>query len=307
MKNTHLEHPEDEILTKGILGFKNVIRFFKESDSKLSVKYDGSPAVVWGTNPENNRFFVGTKSVFNKKKILINYTHNDIEINHGHKPELASVLHVCLDKLPKIFGVYQGDFIGFGNKNTFTPNVITYKFPSDIDKSIVFAAHTSYDGNKMSEMNASFGTSFYIREENFDVKFLNTNAHNISRDIGTNLLFNIASLVSNFVEFPEENEGKEIKIIINKYIRDGKKLNPKELSKDTGESLNLFRLYNLLIYIKKRIMQDISAEEEVDCYINACKSNHEGYVMSNKYGTFKLVDRFVFSHANFTIQKSWKK
>ena len=80
MKNKHLNHPEDAILLEGREGLYKVLSFFKDKNSILSVKYDGSPAVVWGINPENKKFFVGTKSVFNKIKIKINYTHYDIEI-----------------------------------------------------------------------------------------------------------------------------------------------------------------------------------------------------------------------------------
>ena len=72
MKNTHLEHPEDAILNDGRDGAKNVLRFLKDRNSKLSVKWDGAPAIVWGTCPFRRQFFVGTKSVFNKKKIKIN-------------------------------------------------------------------------------------------------------------------------------------------------------------------------------------------------------------------------------------------
>ena len=66
MKNTHLEHPEDSILT----GDLTVLDWFIEPGA-LSVKIDGAPAVVFGTNPANGKFFVGTKSVFNKVKIKI--------------------------------------------------------------------------------------------------------------------------------------------------------------------------------------------------------------------------------------------
>ena len=43
MKNIHLEHPEDTILT----GDLSVLNWFT-ADSTLSVKIDGSPAIVWG-------------------------------------------------------------------------------------------------------------------------------------------------------------------------------------------------------------------------------------------------------------------
>ena len=62
MKNTHLQHPEDSILS----GDLSVLDWFLAED-ELSVKIDGAPAIVWGTNPQTKNFFVGTKSVFNKK------------------------------------------------------------------------------------------------------------------------------------------------------------------------------------------------------------------------------------------------
>ena len=64
MKNTHLEHPEDSILT----GDLSVLDWFL-SDGEISAKIDGAPAIVWGTNPATGKFFVGTKSVF--KVILL--------------------------------------------------------------------------------------------------------------------------------------------------------------------------------------------------------------------------------------------
>ena len=74
MKNTHIEHPEDSILT----GDLSVLNWFI-AKSNISAKIDGAPAIVWGTNPANGKFFVGTKSVFNKVKIKINHSHEEID------------------------------------------------------------------------------------------------------------------------------------------------------------------------------------------------------------------------------------
>ncbi len=66
--------------------------------------------VAVGTNPENGRFFVATKSAFNKNP-KINYTHEDIEKNHGHAPGLVEKLKAALTHLPKSTpkkGVFQG-------------------------------------------------------------------------------------------------------------------------------------------------------------------------------------------------------
>ena len=73
----------------------------------VTVKWDGAPAVFAGTNPENGKFFVATKSLFNKTP-KINYTNADIDRNHGGG--LADKLKVALANLKGlgIKGVLQG-------------------------------------------------------------------------------------------------------------------------------------------------------------------------------------------------------
>ena len=184
-KNTHLEHLEDDIINRGSQGGVNAINFLNSVRNMLagniggklnmSVKWDGAPAVFCGTNPENGKFFVGTKSVFNKTP-KINYTPTDIRRNHGG--ELANKLQVCLRELPKLGldGIYQGDLLFTrgdlkavaidGEKMiTFTPNTITYAVPagSDIAKRIARAKlgivfHTKYSGKTMSSLTAGFGS-----------------------------------------------------------------------------------------------------------------------------------------------------
>ena len=116
-KNTHLEHLEDSIINDGYQGGLASIEFLKSLRNMLtgssrrklnvSVKWDGAPAVFCGINPENGRFFVGSKSVFNVNP-KINYTQADIRKNHAGG--LVDKLSVCLKELPKlgIRGVVQG-------------------------------------------------------------------------------------------------------------------------------------------------------------------------------------------------------
>ena len=296
MKNKHLEHPEDVILTEGRQGLRNVLKFLKDRIGRLSVKYDGSPAIVWGTNPENGKFFVGTKSVFNKVRIKINYSHNDIECNHGDKPAVASILHMCFEKLPRVNGIYQGDFIGYGGTDTFRPNTITYKLPEVVEKAIVFAAHTSYSGDTIKDVDASFNNPSFLGN---DVEFLNTNAEFTSPDFRIAYLSTWLRLVSNFIKFPSRKEGEEIKVLINRYIREEKELDPIELSKETGYSVSFFNLYNEIIRIKEELMENIEAKANIECSLG----EHEGFVMSNEYGTWKLIKRRKFSYANFNRQR----
>lgn len=314
MKNKHLEHPEDSILNKGREGALSILKFLKDKNSTLSVKYDGAPAIVWGINPENERFFVGTKAVFNKREkyIKINYTHHDIEVNHGNKPNVASILHLCLDHLPRIDGVYQGDFIGYGGTDTYKPNVIEYSFHKErITKfDMVFAQHSHYRGDykTLKDLTVQYNMPYTVCGGN--TYFVNITAEREYRALGLDLLLGLAEAAVKFVKFPTEEEGKKIKIAVNKFIREGRDLIPSELSKETGYHANLFHLYNFIREIKHKLMEGIKTFEDVTCvidYDNIGIVNHEGFVMSNQHGTYKLVKRNEFSYANFNADKSWSQ
>ena len=72
MKNLHMLHLEEHAFSEK--NFKYIVptmievnEYLRNSSSFLgflTIKYDGSPAVVFGYYED--RFFVGTKSVFNK-------------------------------------------------------------------------------------------------------------------------------------------------------------------------------------------------------------------------------------------------
>ena len=184
-KNKHLEHLEDQIIDNGSKGGQNAVNFLVairnmlagKSSRKvnMTVKWDGAPAIICGINPENGRFFVGTKSVFNKVP-KINYTSADIRRNHSGV--VAEKLSACLTYLRRIVtnGVYQGDLLfTSGDKSTqtidgesmitFTPNTITYAMPvnSNVGRKIASANlgivfHTKYSGKTMQDLRAGFGT-----------------------------------------------------------------------------------------------------------------------------------------------------
>jgi len=118
----HLTHIEDRPLQTGEHGLKHAIASLTKAhqhiksgqhSSQLTTKYDGSPAIVYGHHPKTGQFFVASKSAFNKTP-KINYSHEDIEKNHGHAPGLVSKLKTALHHLPKITpekGIYQGDMM----------------------------------------------------------------------------------------------------------------------------------------------------------------------------------------------------
>ena len=206
--NTHLEHLEDEIINGGVAGAKTAILFLKSlkdmlsgnSTSKLevTVKWDGAPAVFAGINPENGKFFVATKSLFNKTP-KINYTNADIALNHG-TGGLSDKLKVALKHLPELGmkGIFQGDIMftkdDLAQENidgvsslTFTPNTITYAVPDDsklastIRKSKIGVVwHTQYTGSTIADLSASFGVNANAFKKSKNVWFDDANLDNVS-------------------------------------------------------------------------------------------------------------------------------
>lgn len=207
-KNVHLEHIEDEVLNRGVSGARDAINFLQSlrdmlagsSQSKINVttKWDGAPAIFAGTNPENGKFFVGTKSVFNKSAKL-NYTDEDIDANHPGEG-LNVKLKAALKHLPKlgIKGVLQGDMmfvkgditrqtIDKQSYITFQPNTIVYAVPTNsilakkmLDAEVGVVFHTSYSGKAMADMKASFNIDIGYLKNTKDVWFRDASFTDVS-------------------------------------------------------------------------------------------------------------------------------
>ena len=297
MKNTHLNHPEDCILT----GDLSVLDWFT-ADSTISVKMDGAPALVWGTNPANGKFFVGTKSVFNKVKIKINHSHEEIDANHEGK--VADILHVAFDYLPRTKSIIQGDWIGVGGSQEYRPNTITYKFPEVISEKIIIAPHTIYGGgDDLRNVSAAPLNSKLISTKKclFVQPEVSLNPHR--EDLEEVCQF--AKQMSTLCEFVSERKATQIKKELNACIREQRVIDADEIAEKCDCDKYLISLWCLVKSIKDDLFLFIHEEDEIECYLWDVQSFHEGYVITNKYGTLKVVDREVFSHANFVAPKSW--
>ena len=288
MKNTHLQHPEDSILT----GDLSVLDWFV-NPGHLSVKIDGAPAIVFGTNPATGKFFVGTKSVFNKVKIKINHSHEEIDQNH--KGQVATILHACLDYLPVTESIYQCDFIGFGGSDTYTPNTITYHFPEVVSQKIIIAPHTCYYAEK-DLRDAVAMPDRAIWHDTDTVKFVTPKASIFAgaeyfADLKEVCKF--AKVMALGVEFVTPKVSAQIQQQLNACIREGKEVNP-----DDFENPNLISFWKLVKSIKEDAVY-LCRNDGPAAYINYNRIDAEGYVMTNEFGMFKLVNREVFSYANF--------
>ena len=267
MKNTHLEHLEDNILNGGSQGGKEAVAFLRSlgdmleqggADTRVTVKWDGAPAVICGTNPENGRFFVGTKSVFNKTDPKIIYSEEDVERMYapGQLAEKLKASYKYLSTL-SIPEVVQGDLLFTDDKYeaniggdtciAFQPNTIVYAVPKDsdigqkIDEAkfgIVF--HTAYSGRTLDTMSASFGnirvqgnTNVFVTSSDFKNASGEANMTATEKTVYTNLVNKTEGSLkqsSRFLDMMKTNNMNKFtlnimfKTFFNSYIRQGKTL-----------------------------------------------------------------------------------
>ena len=291
----HIEHPEDMVLS----GELSVLYWFT-SKGHLSTKIDGSPAIVWGTNPKTNKFFVGTKSVFNKKLIKINHDHREIDSNHQGK--VADILHKCLDNIHPTTGIYQGDFIGFGGNFTFCPNTITYDFPEEINnQEIIIAPHTYYECDDDLRNAIPYPLQYTLKSDD-NVLYVQPPV-TIDDDLGDiPERCKFARQIATLCDFPSSKQVTRIKKQLNTCIREGLEIDDitqEALASDNNIDVNVLRLWKLVQSIKLDMFQYIERQDDIECYIEDEECDHEGYVLVNEYGIYKIIDREYFSRANF--------
>jgi len=193
--NTHMTHLEDLVFDLGVEGTRKAVYFLRDVRDMLSqgdtnkkttttVKWDGAPAVFAGINPENGKFFVAKKGLFNKNPKLY-YSHADIDADTSG--DLADKLKVAFTECSKLGikeGVFQGDIM-FTKKDlstqeidgkkyiTFHPNTILYAVPFDSQlankikrSNIGIVWHTTYTGKTIDSLSASFGESITTKFRN---------------------------------------------------------------------------------------------------------------------------------------------
>ncbi len=200
-KNVHLEHLEDLLFNRGYAGAEEALNYIDSlrhmlaegtgTTTQLTVKWDGSPALICGIDPADGKFFVGTKAVFAKGNPRRVKQARDVEEFYPDQPELQEILLTALKYLPKlsIGGVVQGDLMFIPGRVTtvnvngedcyvFTPNTITYAVPvnSQLGQRIAQAKmgiifHTTYTGDSIDTMTANFGVNVASFNQTKDVWF----------------------------------------------------------------------------------------------------------------------------------------
>lgn len=256
--NTHSTHAEDAFILNGPNDIQPIIDTLVSIVTNLksrkappvSVKIDGAPALF--VSYTNGKFFIATKSLFNKEP-KINFTTSDIDKNHPGG--LGETLKVFLKYLPKVIPddgkLYQGDVL-FTNSTlhrkvidgvesfTWQPNTILYSVPvnSEIGNKIRTAKcgicfHTRYTWDGLDTKTLSV-LDFNVRKEMFkntsEVYITDPYVMDISKEVFLNpaqeerLKKNIASIKSlsskiNYAKIQDPKINPLLMIYINTFYK----------------------------------------------------------------------------------------
>jgi hypothetical protein len=260
--NLHQTHLEDEILSYGKDGMLYIAEILQTiakdgltDKFKITVKFDGSPALIFGILPSDvttsngvsmkkGSFFVGTKGVFNATPKIAPTAKATEELYGG---ELGKIMGFAFEYLQKIYqgnNVYQGDlmFAEIADRKkvirvidnqkyfTFKPNTIIYTIPVSSEegqkiynKKFGIVVHTKYTGENLDDMHISFNVSENEFKINSDVWLVDAKRKNING--GSLLLPEDAKRIDGMGRYIIDNLNK----IEDSFFDDMKKFQPEYL------------------------------------------------------------------------------
>lgn len=288
--NAHMTHIADLPFIEGVEGTRKAIAYLHDlrdflngspsshmaSKNKMSVKFDGAPAVFLGIDPTDGKFFVAKKGIFNKNPIVYK---TQAEVDADLQGDLQEKFSILLKELPKLgikSGIFQGDLMFTKSdlkKETidgeqyvcFHPNTIVYAVPVSSPLAakiqaakIGIAFHTEYTGTEFANLSANFGNKIVPKFKE-------------SKDIwAVDAAFEDASSVATLSPAEEANVDTLLSGIdkVFKSIN-GAMLN--EIHKDK-ELLDL-----VLIYINSKVKQNIRSEMASDKALGFAKFIDDRY------------------------------
>lgn len=254
--NLHLDHVDETLFIGGDAAASDALDLL-ESPYFITQKFDGAPSIFCGTDPADGRFFVGTKSVFNKSPKLYKESWDIIENEPAGK---ATKLIEALKWLSQLNipsdTVLQGDLLWTpgdhiyetyeGNRYvTVHPNTLVYGWLAESDAGkavrnaelgIVF--HTTYRGqHDLQNYSATFGANVdnlrqmsevWVRDARYNADFTLSESDHTRLDIARGLIGSFDRIVANESTISSQMIGTSIKTYVNDFIRNGRRL--KEMS-----------------------------------------------------------------------------
>ena len=178
------------------------------------------------------------------------------------------------------------------------------KFDDVIEQEFIIAPHTSY----VSETTLKDAVA-YAGCPNFqhtaDCYFVRPKADVLAEIAELKEQCSFAKQMAQLCEFVSDKEAANIKKLLNSYIRQGSIPADEVIADEAGCDIHLIELWKLAVAIKDQMFLYVHDDGSIKCEIDNTQSFHEGFVISNDFGTYKLVDRMEFSRQNFNLAKNW--
>lgn len=176
---SRIDHPEDWVWRNGNDGYLaaiDAINYAQQNPDQLTIKYDGTPALIFGRD-DNGSLIITDKSGFGAKKYnghptsskelyQMLYSRKPAEQGrHEYATTIAALWPLIDAAVPKTTrGFYQGDLMYVGTPKTeenffvFKPNKIEYKIPVNSEL-----------GNKIAKSKAGIVVHSYFQDKNQEV------------------------------------------------------------------------------------------------------------------------------------------
>jgi hypothetical protein len=337
---THIEHIEDRFIRLGDTGLFRSLRtltevhnmlvasmenqFYKAS-AIITEKFDGSPSLVFGHDKETGRFFVATKSFFSKTRKM-NFSEEDLRLNHGYSADLLNKMTAALKHLPKIApetGIFQGDLMYVQGMNVemgtdkmfFTANTVTYSCYSDTfagkriyDSRLGIAVHTQYIDGRLMPANLSL---FKKDEDVFVIDpRINLNKAYYPAEYQQAFLTLLQEINNTPLTQSEYAEVMRQSVKLMQYIN--KRVKGTAVPREDSEFASpifdaFFFVHSHLQEAKKLLNNALSNTRQFHTEINGQETKGEGFVVFHEQDLSKIVDREEFSRQNFMRQTGIKE
>ena len=258
-RNLHLDHIDESHFIDGQLGAENAMESLQSlidgyDNVFVTEKWDGAPAIFVGTDPSDGKFFIATKSVFNKTPVL--YKEASAIIDNEPEGKAIKLMEAFAYlkglNIPKD-SVLQGDLLWsnradqkyrtYENKRYVTvhPNTLIYGWETNTPEALQVESakvgvvfHTTYRGEgDLQSYTATFGADVSTLRETRDVwvRDASYNSPSLSeehREMITHIIdraesvaydFNSVAAIMNMI--PEAFAGARIQSFYNSQIRQG--------------------------------------------------------------------------------------
>jgi hypothetical protein len=337
---THIEHIEDRFIKGGNIDLSYTLRTMTEvhnmlvasmedrhykSSAIITEKFDGSPSIVFGHDKETGRFFVATKSFFSKSPKL-NFSEEDIRLNHGYSSNLLDKLTAALKYLPKITpetGIFQGDLMYVQGMNVetaadkiyFTANTVNYSCYSDTfmgkriyDSRIGIAIHTQH----ITDRHIPADLTLFNKDEDVVVidPRININRAYYPAEHQKEFLTLLQEINNTPLTQSEVNEVMRHSVKLMQYINKIVKGTavPREESEFASPIFDAFFFVHSHLQAAKKLLNDaLSNTRQFYTEINGQETKGEGFVVIYEQRMNKIVDREEFSRQNFMRQTELKE